>query len=134
MIQKIGKEHLVPEAPVLNRPEIWMSGQFRFFHAHPPPEFGGARPGRGPLDSRASRVAAYEPKLALVPEWGGAHMFPKMLGERTLIAVTEFARHLTDLGALPTKGFAGGLNPNLHQHCLGAGAKRLDELPVQLSR
>jgi len=63
-----------------------------------------------------------------------AHVPVKVLGEGALIAEAELATYFGDLSALFLEGFAGGLDAELHDEGLRAGAKGLDELPVKLAR
>jgi hypothetical protein len=62
-----------------------------------------------------------------------AHVPVKVLGEGALIAEAELATYFSDLSALFLKGFAGGLDAELHDEGLRAGSKGFDELPVKLA-
>ncbi len=72
--------------------------------------------------------------LALVPERGETHVFGEMLGERALVAIAQFPRHLADLGALPAQRLACGLDPKFHEKALWTSAECLDEFSMQLTR
>ena len=63
-----------------------------------------------------------------------AHVPVKVLGEGALIAEAKLATYFGDLSALFLKGFAGGLDAELHDEGLRAGTEGLNELPVKLAR
>jgi len=63
-----------------------------------------------------------------------AHVPVKVLGEGALIAEAEFATYFGDLSALFLKGFAGGLDAELHDEGLWTGSKGFNELSVKLAR
>ncbi len=62
-----------------------------------------------------------------------AHVPVKVLGEGALIAEAELATYFSDLSTLFLKGFAGGLDAELHDEGLWAGSKGFNELPVKLA-